>query len=100
MHHTALVATKVSGQLPIGYTDFEMLGGLCAGPIAIDVMKDPVEERAGDDRRREGASRQVYVMALPGTGGTAHIATLHFLKLAGIPVINAFRYSQAAGPKP
>ena len=39
MHHTALVATKVSGQLPIGYTDFEMLGGLCAGPIAIDVMK-------------------------------------------------------------
>ena len=40
MHHTALVATKVSGQLPIGYTDFEMLGGLCAGPIAIDVMKD------------------------------------------------------------
>ena len=35
-------------------------------------------------------------MALPGTGGTAHIATLHFLKLAGIPV-NAFRYLPLSG---
>ena len=80
MHHTALVATKVSGQLPIGYTDFEMLGGLCAGPIAIDVKAHPGK----------------YTMALPGTGGTAHIATLHFLKLAGIPV-NAFRYLPLSG---
>ena len=96
MHHTALVATKVSGQLPIGYTDFEMLGGLCAGPIAIDVMKDSpwknVQEMIADVKAHPGK----YTMALPGTGGTAHIATLHFLKLAGIPV-NAFRYLPLSG---
>ena len=84
MHHTALVATKVSGQLPIGYTDFEMLGGLCAGPIAIDVMKDSpwknVQEMIADVKAHPGK----YTIALPGTGGTAHIATLHFLKLADI----------------
>ena len=96
MHHTALVATKVSGQLPIGYTDFEMLGGLCAGPIAIDVMKDSpwknVQEMIADVKAHPGK----YTIALPGTGGTAHIATLHFLKLAGIPV-NAFRYLPLSG---
>ena len=96
IHHTALVATKVSGQLPIGYTDFEMLGGLCAGPIAIDVMKDSpwknVQEMIVDVKAHPGK----YTMALPGTGGTAHIATLHFLKLAGIPV-NAFRYLPLSG---
>ena len=97
MHHTALVATKVSGQLPIGYTDFEMLGGLCAGPIAIDVMKDSpwknVQEMIADVK---GASRASIRLPCRARGGTAHIATLHFLKLAGIPV-NAFRYLPLSG---
>lgn len=96
MHHTALVATKVSGQLPIGYTDFEMLGGLCAGPIAIDVLKQSpwktVQEMIDDVKAHPGK----YTMALPGTGGTAHIAMLHFLNLTGIPV-NAFRYLPLSG---
>ena len=96
MHHTALVATKVSGQLPIGYTDFEMLGGLCAGPIAIDVLKQSpwktVREMIDDVKAHPGK----YTMALPGTGGTAHIAMLHFLNVTGIPV-NAFRYLPLSG---
>ena len=54
-----------------------------------------MEERAGDDRDVK-AHPGKYTMALPGTGGTAHIATLHFLKLAGIPV-NAFRYLPLSG---
>lgn len=73
-----------------------MLGGLCAGPIAIDVMKDSpwknVQEMIADVKAHPGK----YTIALPGTGGTAHIATLHFLKLAGIPV-NAFRYLPLSG---
>lgn len=96
MHHTAFVATKVSGQIPIGYTDFEMLGGLCAGPIVIDVLKDSpwktVREMIEDVKAHPGK----YTMALPGTGGTAHIAVLHFLKLTGIPA-NAFRYLPLSG---
>ena len=96
MHHTAFVATKVSGQLPIGYTDFDMLGGLCAWPIAIDLLKDSkwktVREMIDDVKAHPGK----YTMALPGTGGTAHIAVLHFLNLTGIPV-NAFRYLPLSG---
>lgn len=88
MHHTALVATKAAGQLPIGYQDFEMLGGLGAGPIAIDVPKDSkwknVQEMIDDMKKSPGK----YTMAIPGTGGTAHIAMLHFLKMAGIPLKN------------
>lgn len=96
MHHTALVATKVSGQLPIGYTDFDMLGGLCAGPIVIDLLKDSkwktVQEMIDDVKAHPGK----YTMAIPGTGGTAHIAVLHFMKMAGIP-INAFRWLPLSG---
>ena len=66
--------------------------------IAIDVMKDSpwknVQEMIVDVKAHPGK----YTMALPGTGGTAHIATLHFLKLAGIPV-NAFRPAAAAAPR-
>lgn len=86
MHHTALVATKASGQLPIGYQDFEMLGGLGRGPIAIDVAKDSpwktVQDMIAAIRKHPGK----YTMAIPGTGGTSHIAMLHFLKMAGIPL--------------
>ena len=96
MHHTAFVATRVSGQLPVGYTDFDMLGGLCAGPIVIDLPKDSkwktVQDMIADVKAHPGT----YTMALPGTGGTAHIAVLHFLNLTGIPV-NAFRYLPLSG---
>lgn len=96
MHHTALVATKVSGQLPIGYQDFDMLGGLCAGPIVVDVLKDSpwktVEQMIEDVKAHPGK----YTMAIPGTGGTAHIALLHFLKMTGVPV-NAFRWLPLSG---
>ena len=86
MHHTAFVATKVSGQLNIGYTDFDMIGGLLAGPIAFNVNKDSrwtdIRQVVDDIK----AHPRKFRMALPGTGGTAHIAMLHFLKLVGIPV--------------
>lgn len=85
MHHTAFVATKVSGQLNIGYTDFEMIGGILAGPITFNVHKDSkwktIQQFVDDAKANPGK----YSAGLPGTGGTAHIAMLHFLKMVGIP---------------
>lgn len=96
MHHTALVTTKVSGQVNIGYDDFVMLGGLCAGPIVMDVVTDnkwkSIDEFVADVKANPGK----YTMALPGTGGTAHIAMLHYLSLAGIPA-NSLRYLPLSG---
>lgn len=96
VHHNQLITAKLSGQIPTGYEQFEMLGGLCAGPIVFDVAKDSkwktIQELVADAKANPGK----YTMGLPGSGGVAHIAALHFLKLAGIPIQN-FRYLPLSG---
>ncbi|MEN6440076.1 MAG: tripartite tricarboxylate transporter substrate binding protein [Syntrophobacter sp.] len=80
LHHSAFLAMKAFGQIPMSYKDFDMVCQLAEVPLVFVAGKSAPWKNAMEMLDDAKKSPKKLTIGIPGAGGLNHLVTLYFLK--------------------
>ncbi len=84
LHHTAILTMNALGLIKTSWKDFDMVGQCLYMPMMLMVNADSPWKNASDMIAAAKKEPGKFTCAMPGTGGTAHMAALQFFAKTGL----------------
>jgi tripartite-type tricarboxylate transporter receptor subunit TctC len=79
LHHSAFLAMKAFGQIPMSYKDFDLICQLAEVPLVFVAGKNAPWKNAMEMLEDAKKSSKKLTIGIPGAGGLNHLATLYFM---------------------